>query len=53
LSSTPGAIVVFKFGSPTCAEGRRATVEGVFHHVYQRGGYTFTDEIDAEFVNCE
>jgi len=53
LDTGRGTVVVFKFGSPKCAEGQRATVEGVFHHVYKRGGYTFTDEIDAEFVNCE
>jgi hypothetical protein len=52
LDTRRGTVVVFKFGSTTCAEGQRAAVEGVFHHVYQRGGYTFTDEIDAEFVNC-
>ena len=52
LDTGRGTVVVFKFGSPGCVEGQRATVEGVFHHVYQRGGYTFTDEIDAEFVNC-
>ena len=52
LDTSRGTVAVFKFGSPTCAEGQRATVEGVFHHVYQRGGQTFRDEIDAEFVNC-
>ena len=52
LDTRRGTVVVFKFGSPTCAEGQRATVEGVFHHVYQRGGYRFTDEIDADFVSC-
>jgi len=53
LDAKPGAVVVFQFGSPRCAEGQRATVEGVFHHLYERGGRTFTDEIAAEFVNCE
>jgi hypothetical protein len=53
LNTGRGQVVVFKFGSPRCAEGQRATVEGVFHHVYQRGGRTFTDEIDAESINCE
>jgi len=52
LDTRRGTVVVFKFGSPTCAQGQRATVEGVYHHVYQRGGYTFKNEIDAEFVNC-
>jgi hypothetical protein len=28
-------------------------VEGVFHHLYQRGDRTFTNEIDAESVSCE
>lgn len=53
LDTKRGTVVVFKFGSPRCVEGQRATVEGVFHHVYERGGKTFTDEIDAEIVNCE
>jgi len=53
LTTGRGKVVVFKFGSPRCVEGQRATVEGVFHHVYQRGGKTFTDEIDAESINCE
>jgi hypothetical protein len=53
LDTSRGTVVVFNFGSPKCVEGQRATVEGVFHHVYERGGKTFTDEIDAEFVNCE
>jgi hypothetical protein len=53
LDTRRGSVVVFKFGSPICADGQRATVEGVFHQVYERGGETFTDEIDAEFVNCE
>jgi len=53
LDTGHGTVVVFKFGSPRCVEGQRAAVEGVFHHVYQRGGKTFTDEIDAEFVNCQ
>jgi hypothetical protein len=53
LDAKRGAVVVFQFGSPRCPEGQRATVEGVFHHLYERGGKTFTDEIDAEFVNCE
>jgi hypothetical protein len=53
LDTGHGKVVVFKFGSPKCAEGQRATVQGVFHHVYQRGGKTFTDEVDAESVNCE
>jgi len=53
LDTGRGSVVVFKFGSPTCGEGRRATVEGVFHHVYQRGDRTFTNEIDAESVSCE
>jgi hypothetical protein len=53
LDTGHGTVVVFKFGSPRCVEGQRATVDGVFHHVYQRGGETFTDEIDAEFVACE
>jgi hypothetical protein len=53
LETGRGSVVVFKFGSSRCAEGQRATVEGVFHHVYERGGKTFTDEIDAEFVKCE
>ena len=53
LDTGRGAVVVFKFGAPTCGEGRRATVEGVFHHVYQRGDRTFTNEIDAESVSCE
>jgi hypothetical protein len=48
-----GTVVVFKFGSPRCVEGQRATVEGVFHYVYERGGKTITDEIDAEFVECQ
>jgi hypothetical protein len=52
LDTGRGTVVAFKFGSPRCVEGQRATVEGVFHHMYQRGGYTFTDEIDAESVNC-
>ncbi len=52
LDTGRGRVVVFKFGSPRCAEGQRATVDGVFHHMYERGGYTFTDEIDAESVNC-
>jgi len=53
LDTRRGSVVVFKFGSPKCAEGQPATVEGVFHHVYERGGKTFTNEIDAEFVNCD
>ncbi len=53
LNTGRGQVVVFKFGSPSCAEGQRATVEGVFHQVYQRGGWTFTDEIDAESISCE
>lgn len=53
LDTGHGTVVVFKFGSPRCVEGNRATVEGVFHHVYQRGGKTFRDEIDAEFVDCQ
>ena len=53
LDTGRGAVVVFKFGSPNCDEGQHVTVEGVFHHVYQRAGKKFTDEIDAESVNCE
>ncbi len=53
LNTGRGQVVVFKFGVPSCAEGQRATVEGVFHHVYQRGGWTFTDQIDAESISCE
>jgi hypothetical protein len=53
LDTGRGSVVVFKFGSPTCGEGRRATVEGVFHHVYQRGDRTFTNEIDADSISCE
>src|ERR1700675_2325984 len=37
LETERGSVGVFKFGSPRCAAGQRATVEGVFHHVYQRG----------------
>ena len=53
LDTGRGSVVVFKFGSPTCGEGRRVTVDGVFHHVSQRGDRTFTNEIDAESVKCE
>jgi hypothetical protein len=53
LDTGRGAVVVFKFGPPTCGEGQRATVEGVFHHLHQRGDRTFTNEIDAESISCE
>jgi hypothetical protein len=53
LTSVQGGVVVFKFGSTSCLEGQRATVKGVFHHVYQRGGSTFVDEVDAESVRCD
>jgi hypothetical protein len=53
LDTGRGSVVVFKFGSPTCGEGRRVTVDGVFRHVSQRGDRTFTNEIDAESVRCE
>ena len=53
LDTRRGTVVVFKFGSPRCVEGQHAAVEGVFHHVYERGGKTFTDELDAEFVECQ
>jgi hypothetical protein len=52
LDTGHGKVVVFKLGSPRCAEGQHAIVQGVFHHVYRRGGKTFTDEIDAESINC-
>jgi hypothetical protein len=53
LDTGRGSVVVFKFGSPTCGEGRRVAVDGVFHHVSQRGDRTFTNQIDAESVKCE
>ena len=53
LSSAQGGVVVFEFGSTSCLDGQRAVVKGVFHHVYQRGGYTFVDEVDAESVRCD
>ena len=53
LTTSRGTVVVFMFGAPRCVEGQRATVEGVFHHEYQRGGETFRDEIDATSINCE
>jgi hypothetical protein len=52
LDTGHGKIVVFRFGSPRCVERQRASVQGVSHHVYQRGGKTFTDGVDAESINC-
>ncbi len=52
LDTGHGKVAVFKFGSSRCAEGQHVIVQGVFHHVYRRGGKTFTDEIDADSINC-
>ena len=53
LATSRGTVVVFMFGTPRCGEGQRATVEGVFHHEYQRSGEMFRDEIDASSITCE
>jgi len=53
LDTGGGMVTVLKFGlSPKCVEGQRATVVGVFHRKFERGGRTFSDEIDARSISC-
>lgn len=52
LNDGQGALTVFAFGRPPCADGAVATVEGVFHVVKRVGRYTFRNQVDASRIAC-